>query len=95
MTDHDRDELAEAIAARVHAAGCPLGWKREDADTLRQFADSLREFKRAVIATVVGAVCLGLIGLLCAGVYSRVRSAVAPPGAGQSTHGQDQITQQP
>jgi len=79
MTEHERDELAEAIAGRIHADGCPLGWKAEDAATLSAFADTLRQIKSAIVIGVASGVMLVLGGLLGSGVWLYVHRAAASP----------------
>lgn len=73
MSDHkpdtdqiDYDRLGKSVAEHLHAA-CPMGWTREDAETLREFAASLRSAKATAWTTLIGILVVGAIGLLVRG----------------------------
>ena len=77
MPEHviDYDKLGESVARHLHAS-CPLGWTVEDAETLREFAKSLRAAKAQALAVVIKVLLLGFIGSMATGFLLWARHGV-------------------
>lgn len=71
----DYDKLGESVARHLHAS-CPLGWTSEDAETLREFAKSLRAAKAQALAVVIKVLLLGFLGTAATGFLIWARHGV-------------------
>ena len=67
-------EIAREVVRELHGDKCPMGWTQEDAQALREFAQSLRAAKATAMTTLIGILIAGAVGMTLYGFWARVRA---------------------
>ncbi|MDD5697295.1 MAG: hypothetical protein PHH77_01645 [Victivallaceae bacterium] len=79
MTEKDKQDIAEIIGIQLerHRA-CPHGISTETAAGLKEFAETWRTGKKAVLVTVCTGVITGIGGLIVLGLAAKIKSWLQP-----------------
>lgn len=69
MSEHDIEQIADLVAQKIseHPARCPV-FSDDEISAMREFFKALSKTKSIALSTLVGAIVIGLFGLLIGGV---------------------------
>lgn len=69
MSDNEAERIAELVAQKIseHPARCPV-FSDDEISAMREFFKALSKTKSIALTTLVGAIVIGLFGLLIGGI---------------------------
>jgi hypothetical protein len=76
MSDHDHEQIAEAVARKLGAHECPLGMDLDTIATLKDLATTWRTSKKAMLTTLIGLIVVGTVGTFLAGFVGKIKGVI-------------------
>ena len=69
MSDNEAEHIAELVAQKIseHPTRCPV-FSDDEISAMREFFKALSKTKSIALTTLVGAIVIGLFGLLIGGI---------------------------
>lgn len=69
MSEHDIEQIADLVAQKIseHPARCPV-FSDDEISAMREFFKALSKTKSIALSTLVGAVVIGVMGLVIGGL---------------------------